>query len=309
MSNTDVAVEALTRSSWGGTHPARWLFLPAMWVGFGGLGIWLAGGGAPKWQIVALLGGAIAVSLASERMAPYRPEWNRSRRDSRRDVAHAAVNESLQIASLLLLPTIVGVLSIEGVWPRSWPFLVQVLVSLVALDAGITLGHRWSHRNKPLWRLHAVHHSVERFYGFNGLMKHPLHQLFETGLATTPLVVLGLPVGVATALVVLVAIQLLVQHSNVDYATGPLHRLVALNRVHRFHHLRWPGVGDVNFGLFLTIWDRMLGTYVWDPHKEFDSSVLGIAAEPDYPVGYLAQLAQPFRPYRPEPVDVPAEWR
>lgn len=194
-------------------------------------------------------------------------------------------------------------------WPSGWPFVAQVLVALVVLDAGITFGHWWSHRARWLWRLHAVHHSIERFYGVNGLMKHPLHQLFETGLATAPLVVVGLPSTVATALVLLVGLQLLVQHSNVDYATGPLHHVVAVNRVHRFHHLRWPGVGDVNFGLFLTVWDRLLGTSVWDPERRFDSSVLGIAAEPDYPSGYLAQLREPFRPYHPVPVSIPEAWR
>ncbi len=115
-----------------------------------------------------------------------------------------------------------------------------------------------------------------------------------------PLVLLGLPAEVATAVVVMVAVQLLVQHSNVDYNTAGLHRLLALNRVHRFHHLRWPGVGDVNFGLFLTLWDRILGTYVDSPTARFDSSDLGIAAEPDYPTGYIHQLVRPFQPYAPQ---------
>lgn len=310
MSNIAVASTTQDRATVGVfTGLVRVLFLPIMWIGFGGTGLWLASRDAPKWQLVALLAGAIGVTLAAERVAPYRAEWNRSRGDARRDVAHAAVNESLQVGSLLILPAIVGAFSIEGLWPGSWPFVLQVLVSVTVLDAGITLGHWWSHRAGPLWRLHAVHHSVERFYGVNGLMKHPLHQLFETGLATTPLVLFGLPVDVATALVVLVALQLLVQHSNVDHAAGPAHHVMATNRVHRFHHLRWPGVGDVNFGLFFTVWDRMLGTYVWDPRARFDSSVLGIAAEPRYPAGYLRQLLEPFRPYRPEAVEVPEQWR
>jgi hypothetical protein len=79
--------------------------------------------------------------------------------------------------------------------------------------------------------------------------------------------------------------------------------------VHRFHHLKWAGVGDVNFGLFFTVWDRLLDTFVFDPTARFDSDVLGIAAEPDYPVGYRAQLVHPFRPYEPAPTDPPPpEW-
>lgn len=308
MSNTDVA--ALQLPSYTFFHTAiRRGFLPFMLLGVNGAAIALAATGAPKWQLFGIVAGAVLASFVAEQVAPYRADWNRSRGDTPRDVAHAVVNELLQLGSLFLLPALVAVLSIDGLWPTRAPFWVQVLGSVVVVDAGITVAHWWSHRWKPLWRLHSVHHSVERFYGFNGLMKHPLHQLFETMVATTPLVLLGLPTDVATAVVVLVAVQLLVQHSNVDYSTGGLHRFLAVNRVHRFHHLRWPGVGDVNFGLFLTVWDRLLGTYVNDPAAKFDSSVLGIAAEPDYPVGYVAQLTHPFRAYNPQPADVPSEWR
>lgn len=77
------------------------------------------------------------------------------------------------------------------------------------LDAGITLAHFASHRITVLWRCHAVHHSARRMYGFNGLMKHPIHQSIETLAGTLPLIVLGLPSDVALVLVFAVAIQLL----------------------------------------------------------------------------------------------------
>jgi sterol desaturase/sphingolipid hydroxylase (fatty acid hydroxylase superfamily) len=92
-----------------------------------------------------------------------------------------------------------------------------------------------------------------------------------------------------------VTIQLLVQHSNVNYAVGPLRRVLAANQVHRFHHLKWSGLGDVNFGLFTNLWDHMLRTAVWDPNQQFSSEMIGIAAEPDFPVRYVEQLMKPFR--------------
>ncbi|MCP2319266.1 hypothetical protein APR12_004633 [Nocardia amikacinitolerans] len=62
----------------------------------------------------------------------------------------------------------------------------------------------------------------------------------------------------------------------------------------RFHHLKWAGIGDVNFGLFTLVWDHLLHHYSYDPARRFTSDDLGMAAKPDYPVGYLAQLAEPF---------------
>jgi len=270
------------------------VYLPTM-LGFSAAAVSLAGGGASKWQLLLLLTIAVGWSFLAERIAPYEPAWNRSRRDAGRDVVHAVVNESLQLLSLVSLPVLVGAVGVEGVWPTGCPFWVQVLMAVIVLDAGITLGHWWSHRWPPLWRLHSVHHSVTRFYGFNGLMKHPLHQLFETSVATAPLVIVGLPVDVASALMCCVGIQLLVQHSNVGYRAGAIRWLVSVNQTHRFHHLKWPGVGDVNFGLFFTVWDRLLGTAVWEPSRRFSSAVLGIAAEPDFPSDYVAQLRHPFR--------------
>jgi len=94
---------------------------------------------------------------------------------------------------------------------------------------------------------------------------------------------------------VCITVQLLLQHSNADYRIGPLRSVLAFNEGHRFHHLKWAGVGDVNFGLFTLLWDHLLRTYSFDPGRRFTSDDLGMAAKPDYPVAYLPQLAAPFR--------------
>jgi sterol desaturase/sphingolipid hydroxylase (fatty acid hydroxylase superfamily) len=279
--------------------PARFVrlaFLPAMAL-LAALGIWLASSDRPEVVLLLVGAAAIATSFAAEQIAPYRPEWNRSFGDRGRDIAHAVVNETLGFASLALLPLLDGRLTIVDLWPSSWPFGLQVLFAVVVADLGITVTHRISHRVGCLWQLHAVHHSVTRFYGFNGLIKHPLHQAVELAAGVTPLVLIGLPANVASVLALCVVIQLLLQHSNVDYAVGPAGRWLALNQAHRFHHVNTPGEGDVNFGLFLTVWDRwILRTYRWAPDRSFSSDDLGISGRPDYPIGYLDQLREPFRP-------------
>ena len=109
-----------------------------------------------------------------------------------------------------------------------------------------------------------------------------------------PFMLIGLPVNVASALALAVAIQLLLQHSNADYRVGFAKYVLALNEGHRFHHLKWAGVGDVNFGLFTLLWDHLMRTYSYDPTRRFDSTQLGMAAKPDYPSGYLQQMIYPF---------------
>jgi sterol desaturase/sphingolipid hydroxylase (fatty acid hydroxylase superfamily) len=92
-----------------------------------------------------------------------------------------------------------------------------------------------------------------------------------------------------------VAIQLLLQHSNVAYSVFGLDRWLAWNRPHRFHHLASASDGDVNFGLFTTLWDRALSTYHEEPQRRFTIGDLGVAGRPDYPTNYLDQLREPFR--------------
>ncbi|MEV4188992.1 sterol desaturase family protein [Streptosporangium canum] len=273
-------------------------YAPLMLLGVNGAAIALAAAGASKLWLLGLLAAAIALSFAAERLLPYESAWNTSQGDAGRDAAHSVVNESLILASVAVIPLLAAILSASpgaGLWPHAWPFPAQVLPAVLIADAGITLVHYASHKIGALWRFHAVHHSVKRFYGLNGLMKHPLHQTLEMTAGVAPLLLIGLPVQVASVLALAVAVQLLLQHSNADYRIGPLKYVLALNEGHRFHHLKWAGVGDVNFGLFTLIWDHLLGTFSYDPGRRFTSEVLGMAAKPHYPTSYLAQLAEPFR--------------
>lgn len=254
---------------------------------------------AEHLAVASVLVVAIGISFAAERLAPYEPDWNRTHGDLGRDALHALVNETLNVLSVAALPLIAASVSLADVWPTGSPFAFQVLFAVLVFDAGVTLAHWASHRVAVLWAFHAVHHSVTRYYGLNGLMKHPVHQAIEMTAGVIPLILIGLPQPVAVALAGLTVLQLLLQHSNVDYRVGPIDRWCALNRGHRLHHLSAPGQGDVNFGLFTLVWDRALRTHA--PHAEaphITSADIGVTGRPEYPAAYLAQLAQPVRDLR-----------
>lgn len=269
-----------------------WVYAPAFLLGFIGWGIW-----QPHWLVVVFVV-AVGVSFLMEQWLPYERQWNRSLGDRRRDTLHALVNESLNAAGLLILPGLTALLAVEGVWPRGWPLWEQLLLAIVLADAGITLMHYASHRIAPLWGLHAVHHSVQRLYGFNGLMKHPLHQMLEATAGLLPLILLGIPLDVAQLLALAIAIQLLLQHSNVDMHMGPLRWVFAWAPVHRFHHMKYGRAGDVNFGLFFNLWDWLLGTAYYREGYRMGPGDLGIGSRPDFPVAYGAQMLDPFKPVR-----------
>lgn len=273
----------------------RWGYAPLMLMGMNGLGLSLITNNFSHGSLVALFLAAIVLSFIAERILPYERSWNKDHHDGPRDFWHALVNEGSNALSLTSFPFITSFLSLKGAWPQDSPFVIQVLLSIVIFDLGVTLCHYASHKTELLWRFHAVHHCSERMYGFNGLVKHPIHQFVEGGCGLLPLVLLGIPFEVTVALVFSTSIQLLLQHSNVDYRIGVLKYVLALNQAHRFHHQKWAGIGDVNFGLFTTFWDHLLGTFVFDPKKVFTSEDLGIGSDPDYPRNYIPQLLEPFK--------------
>lgn len=270
-------------------------YVPLMLAGFLTTALFAVAEGYGYGALLALLLIAIAMSFLAEQLVPYHGTWNKGHNDSWRDLVHAVVNETANATSVAALPLVVVFVPGFDIWPTDWPMWGQLLLAILIADCGITLVHYASHIYPILWRFHAVHHSVKRMYGFNGLMKHPLHQLIETLGGTFPLILMGVPLDVAALLAFAVAIQLLLQHSNVEVKIGPLRYVLALSPLHRFHHIKWPVEGDVNFGLFTTIWDRMLGTAVYDAGRRFTSDDLGIGKEPNYPDDYMAQLAQPFK--------------
>lgn len=246
------------------------------------------------WLILLLLV-AIGASMLVERLLPYDPEFNRPQKDAARDGIHAFVNECVSVGGVLILPLLAFLTPDRDIWPTKWPIPLQLALAIIVADFGITLAHFASHKVPALWRFHAVHHSVKRLYGFNGLMKHPIHQIVEMTAAALPLLLLGVPQDVAYLLAFATSIQLLLQHSNVDIRVGYLANVWAVAPVHRLHHVNSAVDGDCNFGLFTTIWDRILGTFRPQSSLRLTASNVGLEDRENYPSSYFAQLVEPFR--------------
>jgi len=58
---------------------------------------------------------------------------------------------------------------------------------------------------------------------------------------------------VMAVLIVAVFLRILLHYSNAAYDVAPLKFILAINKVHRFHHLNTAEVDDVNFALFTTL--------------------------------------------------------
>lgn len=272
----------------------RYGYVPFLLFGVNGLAIWLVAHGYNWWWLLPLYLIAILASLICENILPYHAGFNKSRQDIDRDILYSFTYELSVFNSVVLLPVAAFFRPWEGIWPHDWPLLVQFVMAVIIADIGFMLVHYFSHKNNFMWRFHAVHHSAERLYGFNGLIKHPVQITTEIVVGTAPLVMLGISQEIALLLGFAVGVQLLLQHSNTDYELGCFKTLLAIAPLHRFHHVNEAGKGDVNFGLFLSLWDRLMGTYYYEPERDFRPGDFGIAGLPDYPKDYFTQIVDPF---------------
>ncbi len=294
----------------------RYGYIPFMLVVLNGAAYYSVAYGHTYVWLLPLLAMAFATAHIAERIAPFHDEWNHSHGDENANIWHTIVYEGTSAAGVLTIPLVAWLLQLKpggliGIWPREWPMLLQLVMALVIADFMFTLIHYLSHRYSALWRLHAVHHGASRIYSFNGLVRHPLHQMLDMALGTAPMAICGMPVEVAALLGFVISVQLIVQHSNVDAALGPLRNHMSIGRIHHLHHVNWGKEGDVNFGLFLTLWDRMFGTFAPEPPRPIKANDMGIDDAPRFPTSYIEHLAFPFRytpgqPY-PEPQETAAK--
>jgi len=267
----------------------RWMYIPLILCAVV-VGIGVLGARSESW-IPVMVVSVLLFTFVAEAVAPFADGWRVRDHAFPADVVSAVINESVVALGVMAAPMLAGWLSLE-VWPADAPRLPRIVAGALILDAGVTLAHWWSHRSGWLWRFHAIHHGAERLYGLNGLMKHPVHLVFETTVGIAPLIVLGIDRQTATALAGLVAVQLVVQHANVGYRVGWFGTWFAWNGGHRLHHVADETEGNVNFGLFTLIWDRMLGTYRRPGTAELPPSV-GLPGA-TMPPRYRDQLAMPW---------------
>jgi len=249
---------------------------------------------------------AIAVSLSAmliigvlERIMPYRKKWNQNQGDVLTDLYHTVIHQILLSRGLNILwaGLFAGATAYLAnrfgfeLWPHDWPIILQLLVMLLIAEFGRYWVHRWSHNNKILWRLHAVHHSPERLYFFNAGRVHPLEKVLYLMPEAIPFIILGTNVECLAMYATFNSIQGLFQHSNINVKLGPLNYFFSMAELHRWHHSEVVKESDHNFGNNLSVWDVVFGT--WYLPKDREVGPLGLLNK-TYPTGFLSQVKAPF---------------
>jgi sterol desaturase/sphingolipid hydroxylase (fatty acid hydroxylase superfamily) len=90
----------------------------------------------------------------------------------------------------------------------------------------------------------------------------------------------------------------LFNHSNLKLplaVDAVVRRILVTPDMHRVHHSVFRTEHDSNYGFALSIWDRMLGTYIAQPRDGHEQMSVGLEWQDDRPTKLGWSLALPFR--------------
>lgn len=186
-------------------------------------------------------------------------------------------------------------------------FLLVVLGFLL-LDFIKYVEHRLFHSLSPLWRLHLVHHSDTDVDFTTTERHHPLESALGIFIIYGAIYLFGIsPLSVVIYLLVGTTVAF-VSHANLRFPFSfdkVLAYILVSPRVHGVHHSPNEDETNSNYGLVLTIWDRLFNTFHEPEANSTKPFVAGLEYYREPRNGKLTRLL--YLPLLPLPSRVPAE--
>ena len=263
---------AITAVGFGGEHPVAW------------------------FNVAYFL--LVVTLLILERRMPHEPAWNQCDGQLCADIAHTLTSKGF-VQAVLAFAAVIGVADVitpmtaagYGIWPREWSLWLQVPLGIVVAEFGLYWAHRLAHEWVPLWRFHAIHHSVTRLWVVNTGRFHFVDSLVSILFGMAVLMALGAPMEVVKWFSAFTAFVGVLTHCNVDMRFGGLSLIFNTPALHRWHHSANAVEGNTNYGENLVLWDQLFGTF-YNPDRRPPAD---IGIREDMPAGFLQQLAWPVR--------------
>ncbi len=245
----------------------------------------------------------IACLFFLEKFMPHEDEWLEPDGQTFNDLAHTFLTKGT-VHSLFVFAGVIGISQLftpmtedgyglfgPNLWPREMMLILQVAMGVVISEFFLYWSHRTAHEFMPLWRFHAIHHSVTRLWFVNTGRFHFIDSLYRVLMGMIPLVALGAPMEVVQWMSAVTAFIGILTHCNVEMRFGPISYVFNTPGLHRWHHSRDIREGNKNYGENVVIWDMIFRTYI-NPKDRRPPANIGIN---EYmPARFTEQLVWPF---------------
>lgn len=179
------------------------------------------------------------------------------------------------------------------------PLWFEAILAIILLDMLIYWQHVLMHKVPVLWRLHKVHHADRDLDVTSGIRFHPIEIILSMLFKVFWVIAIGAPLVSVIIFEILLNAGAIFNHANyklplkLDRFIRPL---IVTPDFHRVHHSIIRDETDSNYGFFLSVWDRMFGSYTPEPSKGHRAMIIGLKEHQDRaPAKILWCLIAPFR--------------
>ena len=191
-------------------------------------------------------------------------------------------------------------------WLPEMPLWLYVTLGVLLMDfVGAYLPHYTEHKVPPLWMVHLVHHSDHKVDTTTANRHHPLESVIRYVFTLAGVFIIGAPIGIVMLYQSLSLVSTQFNHANIKLPKKLdflLSFVIVSPDMHKIHHHYQLPYTDANYGNIFSIWDRLLGTYMY---MERERIVYGVDTFPNETenssLKYL--LKQPFQGYRKPTTD------
>ncbi|HSZ71834.1 MAG TPA: sterol desaturase family protein, partial [Cytophagaceae bacterium] len=238
--------------------------------------------------------------VSTETVLPLSKDWSMTKKSFWRDLKYISVDApTIAIAKIGF-----GWLAIyysehhTGFFSHS-PILLSTIAFLLVFEFFQYWYHRLSHTSKGklgkfLWRVHLAHHLPDKVYVMMHAVFNPVNAFITATIIQIPLILLGISPEAVLAATLLIDLQSLISHFNVNVKAGWLNYIFIGTETHRYHHSANKNEAQ-NYGNTLAIWDIIFGTFYYRPNEVPEK--LGVGNPQAYPTSenLLEVISLPFK--------------
>ncbi len=138
------------------------------------------------------------------------------------------------------------------------------VIAFFIMDLWNYIWHRINHKISFLWRFHKMHHSDPNMDATTSVRFHFGEIIISSTLRLAVIFLVGIPIWVLIFYDTTLLMSTIFHHSNIrlpDKVDKLIRAVIVSPNMHKVHHSRIKIETDSNYSSFLTIWDRIFGSF------------------------------------------------
>lgn len=139
--------------------------------------------------------------------------------------------------------------------------LFKGILAFAFFDLAIYVWHRASHKYEWLWRFHKIHHCDKSFNVSTGFRFHVFDLLLEIVYKCVFVIVIGVDAYLVLSIEIIELFFIFFHHANIKVPNEEkISQVIITPFLHRAHHSTLRSEHDSNYGIVLSIWDKIFNT-------------------------------------------------